>query len=166
MLDIFNPDLHKSVLETCLTQWNWVLLEKLTVAKILQNFPTFYRIQRFITVFKIAIYWSLSQINPVHNTLSYFFKIHINITLPTMYRFSSWYFSFWRLHQKPICIHLLPHASYLPRPYSPPWLDHCNYIWLRVQIMKLLIMQFYRSSSYFIHLRSKYSPLHSILKYL
>jgi hypothetical protein len=32
-------------------------------------------------------------------------------------------------------------------PYSshPPWLDHSNYIWRRVQAMKLLIHIFYNS---------------------
>jgi hypothetical protein len=24
----------------------------------------------------------------------------------------------------------------------PPWLDHSNYTWRRVQVMKLLVMQF------------------------
>jgi hypothetical protein len=27
-------------------------------------------------------------------------------------------------------------------PFHPPWLDHSNYTWRRVQVMKLLIMQF------------------------
>jgi hypothetical protein len=30
----------------------------------------------------------------------------------------------------------------MPCPSHPPWLDHSNYVWQRVQVMKLLIMQF------------------------
>jgi hypothetical protein len=30
----------------------------------------------------------------------------------------------------------------MPCPSHPPWLDHSNYICRRVQVMKLLIMQF------------------------
>jgi hypothetical protein len=39
----------------------------------------------------------------------------------------------------------------------PPWLDHSNYIWRRVQVLKLLIMQFSATSHHFISLWSKYS---------
>jgi hypothetical protein len=30
----------------------------------------------------------------------------------------------------------------MPCPSHLPWLDHYNYTWRRVQVMKLLIMQF------------------------
>jgi hypothetical protein len=29
----------------------------------------------------------------------------------------------------------------MPCPPHPPWLDHSNYTWRKVQVMKLLIMQ-------------------------
>jgi hypothetical protein len=45
-------------------------------------------------------------------------------------------------HQYPICIPLLRYSCYLPYPSHPPWLDHSNYTWRRVQVMNLLIMQF------------------------
>jgi hypothetical protein len=35
-------------------------MEKLTVAQLLKNFPTFYGTQRFITVFTRALHWFLS----------------------------------------------------------------------------------------------------------
>jgi hypothetical protein len=35
-------------------------LEKLTVPQLLKNFPVFYGIPRFITVFTTAHYWLLS----------------------------------------------------------------------------------------------------------
>jgi hypothetical protein len=41
----------------------------------------------------------------------------------------------------------------MPSQSHPPWLDH--YTWRRVQIMKLLIMQFSPTSRHFIPLRSK-----------
>jgi hypothetical protein len=39
---------------------NITIPEKLPVAQPLKNFPTFYAIQRFITVFTRALHWSLS----------------------------------------------------------------------------------------------------------
>jgi hypothetical protein len=33
----------------------------------------------------------------------------------------------------------------MPCPSHPPWLDHSNYTWRRVQVMKLLIKQIKRS---------------------
>jgi hypothetical protein len=30
-----------------------------------------------------------------------------------------------------------PHSCYMPCPSHPPWLDHSNYTWTRVQVMKL-----------------------------
>jgi hypothetical protein len=50
------------------------------------------------------------------------------------------------------------HSSYMPLPSHSPWLDHSNYTWRRVQVIKLLIMQFSRTSRHFISLRSRYSP--------
>jgi hypothetical protein len=35
-----------------------------------------------------------------------------------------------------------PHSCYMPCPSHPPWLDHCHFVWRKVQVMKLLIMQF------------------------
>jgi hypothetical protein len=41
---------------------------------------------------------------------------------------------------------------YMPCPSHPPLLDDSNYIWRRVQVMKLLIMQFSPTSRHFISL--------------
>jgi hypothetical protein len=54
---------------------------------------------------------------------------------------------------------------YMPWPSHPSSLDHSNYTWRRVQVMKLLIMQFFPTSHHFIPLRSKYSPQHTVLKH-
>jgi hypothetical protein len=67
-----------------------------------------------------------------------------------------------------------PQISYMhPPSYScymvcqsyPPWLDHSNYTWRRVQLMKLLIMQFSLTSCHFIPLWSKYSSQRTVLKH-
>jgi hypothetical protein len=46
------------------------------------------------------------------------------------------------LPPKPYMHSSSPHACHMPCPSHCPWLDHSNYIWRRVQVMKLLIMQF------------------------
>jgi hypothetical protein len=51
-----------------------------------------------------------------------------------------------------------PHSCYMPCPSHPPSLDHSNYIWRRIQVMKLLVMQFSSKCYHFIPLWSKYSP--------
>jgi hypothetical protein len=72
--------------------------------------------------------------------------------------------------QPKLCVPFLsPHARYVPRPSHPPWFDHPNNIWWRVQTMQLLIMQFYTVSCHFIPLRSKCSQrkcLSFILKFI
>jgi hypothetical protein len=47
-------------------------------------------------------------------------------------------------------------------PSQPPWLDHFNYTWRRVQVMKLLIMQFFPASFRVMPLASRYSPQHPL----
>jgi len=54
-----------------------------------------------------------SQINPVHDLLSHFFMIHINITFPSMPRLSQQSFSFQFSRQNPAS-HLWPSQSYPP----------------------------------------------------
>jgi hypothetical protein len=50
----------------------------------------------------------------------------------------------------------LHHACYIFCPSHPPWLDHSNTIWRRVQVMKLLIMQFSPTSCHLIPTKSKF----------
>jgi hypothetical protein len=61
------------------------------------------------------------------------------------------------------CIHLLPMRAICPAPHPPP--DHSNHVWWKVQVMKLLTMQFYPTSYHFIPLRSRYSPQHPFLQH-
>jgi hypothetical protein len=57
------------------------------------------------------------------------------------------------------------HSCYMPSPFHLPRLNHYIYTWQRVQITKLLIMQFSPSSRHSITLRSKYSPQHIVLEF-
>jgi hypothetical protein len=54
---------------------------------------------------------------------------------------------------------LSSHSCYMPR-LSYPQLHHSNYTWRRVQITKLLVMQFSPPFHHLAPLRSKYSPQH------
>jgi hypothetical protein len=49
------------------------------------------------------------------------------------------------------------HAFHMPCPSHPLWLEHSNYTWRRAQVIKLLIVQFSRTSCHFISLLSKFS---------
>jgi hypothetical protein len=56
-------------------------------------------------------------------------------------------------------------ACYIPCPSHPPGLDHSDYTWRRVQVMRLLIIQFSPISYDFISHQSKYSPEHPVSLY-
>jgi hypothetical protein len=106
----------------------------------------------------------LSQINLIYTIPSYLSKIHFNIVHPPTPWSSQWSLSIWLSHQYPICISRLSYSCYMPCPPHPPWLDHSNYTWRRVQAMKLLIMQFSPTSCHLISLRSRYSQ-HLVVKH-
>jgi hypothetical protein len=55
-----NLSLHSLTQIMKLTPWNKVFLEKLIVTQLVKILPTFYEIQRSITVFTRAHYWLLS----------------------------------------------------------------------------------------------------------
>jgi hypothetical protein len=46
----------------------------------------------------------------------------------------------------------------MPHPYHSPWFVHSNYIWRKVKVMKLLIIQIFPASYYYSLLGSKYLP--------
>jgi hypothetical protein len=86
------------------------------------------------------------------------YKIHLHIMHPPMFRSSNWSLSSWVSHQSSS-----PHSCYMSCPSHPPWLDHSNYTWQKVKVMKFLITQFSPTSLHVISLRFKYSPLHPVL---
>ena len=72
-VDISTLHLITCILIYLHSPWNTVLLEKLTVSQLVNNFPTFYGSRRFITTLTIARHLSLSwassiQSSPPHRT--------------------------------------------------------------------------------------------------
>jgi hypothetical protein len=131
---------------------NWAATQELLLISWNPNYQ--YRIYK-------SLHWSLSwalsiQFTPSHPVS----KIHFNIVHPPTSWSSQWSLSFWLSHHYPLSIPLLPHSCYMPHPSHPSWLDHSNFTWRRVQVMKLLIMQFSPISCHFIPRWSKYSPQH------
>jgi hypothetical protein len=80
----------------------------------------------------IGPYSEPDQSNPISLRSILIFSTHLRLGLPSGL-FPSGF--------PPICIPLSPHSCYMPYPSHPPWFDHSNYTWRRVQVMKLLIMQ-------------------------
>jgi hypothetical protein len=75
----------------------------------------------------------LSQIDPVHNILSYLFKIYFNSqpTYVLVFLVVSFLLAF------PLISYMYsssPYSSYMPCPPHPPWFYHSNYVWRGVQV--------------------------------
>ena len=68
-------------------------------------------------------------------------------------------------HQNPVCTSPLYHTRYLSHPSYFSWFDHSNNIWWGVQIIKFLLTYFSPLPCYLVPHRTKYPPLHLILKY-
>jgi hypothetical protein len=97
-----------------LTPWSWDLLEKPPAVQLLKNFPTFYGIRRFITVFtraSIGTYPGPDQFCPYDAIPSLQDPSHY---YPATYALVFLVVSFLFPHKYPTCIHLLPiHATFL-----------------------------------------------------
>jgi hypothetical protein len=124
--------------------------------------PAFYWTRRVINVLHRSLSWarSIQSIPPHPNSLrsililSYYLRLGFTGSLflsgfPGKILYAFLY--------SPFVLHALP--------CQLRWLDHCNYTWRRIQVVKLLVMQFAPNYYHFIHLRSKYSPQHPVLKY-
>jgi len=87
---------------------------------------------------------TLIQTNWVHNFPPNFSKfiLILDSTLPSTPTSSDWCFPFRFTDQN--CVYILhpSHACYMSRPSHPPWFHDPNNIWLSVQVIKLLMMQY------------------------
>jgi hypothetical protein len=122
-----SPNLEMLVLfiTYLLTPWSKVLLEKLTVLKLVNKFPAFYGTRRFITAFTSAATCPYpespqSKQYPTSNLL----KIHLNIILPFTLGSPKWNPSLRFSYQNPVYASLLPHTRYMPRPSHSSRLYH------------------------------------------
>jgi hypothetical protein len=134
-----------------LKPWSRVLLQKLSVAQLLKNFPTvLWNPKVHYHIHKIpALVSILSQINPVHTTSILTLSFRLRLGLPSGLFASGFPMKIlYTLLFYPWLLHAYP--SHLP------WLVHSNYTWWRIQVLKLLIMQFSPTSCHFIPLRSKF----------
>jgi len=102
----------------------------------------------------------MSHLNPDHTLTSYFFQITFKIILPSVAR-SPRQSLRCKFPTKIVHAFLI---STMSHPIHLPWFDNPNNIQWRVQIMKLLIMQFSPCLCYFLSLRSKYSSQHPTLR--
>jgi hypothetical protein len=135
------------------TSWSSALPKKLPVVKLLKNFPAFYGTRSFITVFTSVLHCSLSWARSIQSISSHPISVHPILTLSTYLRLGLPSGFLWLSHQYPICIPLRPHSCYMSCPSYSLWLDHSNYTLRRVQVMKLLIMQFSPTLRHFTSLR-------------
>jgi hypothetical protein len=113
---------------------------------ILWNPKVHYRVHKSPALIPI-----LNQINPVHTIPSHPISLKSILILSTHLRLGLPSGSF-LLAFPPISYiySSSPHSCYMPCLSHPPWLDHSNYTWRSVQVMKLLVMQLSPISSHFI----------------
>jgi hypothetical protein len=125
------------------------LLEKPPFAQQLKNFPIFYGTRGFITMFTRALHWSLPWGRSIQSIPPYPISLRPILILSTHLRLGLpsgllWLSPISYMHPS------LPLSCYMPCPSHSLWLDHSNYIWRRIQVMKLLSMQFSPTSCHFI----------------
>jgi hypothetical protein len=67
------------------TSWSRVLFEKLIAAQLVKEFPAFCGVKSFLFVYikSLPLVSILRQINSVHTLALYFFKIILNVMLPS-----------------------------------------------------------------------------------
>jgi hypothetical protein len=155
-----NMPLCDAVYGTVITPWSWVFLEKPLVPQLLNNFPIFHGTLSFNTVFKRALRWPLSWARSIQAIPLYPISPRSILRLPSYLRLGLPSGLFPTGFPTTIMHSSSPHTYSIPSPSHPPLLDNSNYTWRRVQVMKLLIMQFPPTFRHFIPLRSKYSPQH------
>jgi hypothetical protein len=117
-------------------------------------------------MFTRALNWSVSRARSIQSILPHLIYLKSILILTITYILVFLVVSF--LLAGPTIFYM--HSSSPPfvlhaLPTSCSWLDHSNHTWRKVQVMKLLIMQFPSTSRQYISLRPKHSSQHSILKH-
>jgi hypothetical protein len=95
------------------------------------------------------------------------YPIHMRLILTSSFHFAlvSQVISSVQTFQLKFCMHFCSNACYISRSYHHPRLANLNnIIWCRVQIMKLLVMQFC-PTPVFLPLRCMHCPQHALFKY-
>lgn len=116
---------------------------------------------RFITVFtrgRHCLYPEPNQSNPHPLSLYSIFQVHPRLSLPSCFFLSG--FPSKTLYTFSVS----PMYATSPNHHTHLNLNHPNSILWRIQIMKLLSVQNFLASCYFLPLRSKYSPQYLIHK--
>jgi hypothetical protein len=150
-----NITLHTEFLDWQ-TPWNRVLLQKLIVSHLFKKFRPFVEPEGSLLCSQghaTGSYPEPDLSSPQLPTL--FPKIHSNITFPSTPRYSEWSLPFVFSNQIIVFISHLSLAYYMFHPSRPPWFDHPDNIWWRVEAMKLLIVQSFPASRHFHALRCK-----------
>ena len=130
---------------------------KLIGPQIVMKFSALYEIRRFIIAFTEARHLFRSSPRPVYSirpNLILHCHLHLGLAsglFPTDYS-----------HQIPISYQ--PYLSHAP-PISFFLIDHPNNIWCKVQITKLLIMQYSPVPCYLVPFSPEHLPQYPILKH-
>jgi len=107
----------------------------------------------------------LSQMNPDQNLPPCFPKIHFNIILTSTPMSSDSTLPSGLQTKILYAFVIFPMRATRPTNLILPDLMTLIYIWWRVQLIELLIMQSSPASSHFLPLKSKYSTLHPVLEH-
>jgi hypothetical protein len=150
--------MNHNILTNYQTPWSRAQLERPPIVQPAKKFPAFYDNRRFITAFTRALHLSYpdpdhcSQCQPqiISPRAILILSTHLRLDLPSGPFPSSFstnnLYAFLFSRIRSTCLTQLI------------FFEHSNYTCRRVQITKLLVMQFSASSRYFIPLRSKYPP--------
>lgn len=143
---IINSFKRASCLRCILTLSNRILLEKLSISRLVKKLSSaFYGTRRFVTVLTTASHLALSGAKLNQSTPSRLYSLRVILVLPShlhlVFQVTS-FLSGFPTRKTSICFSLLRHTYYMFRPPRPPWFDHLNDICWRVQIMIFLGKQF------------------------
>ena len=102
---------------------------------------------------------------PIQSTprLFHFLKTEFNITLLSTSRSCKWSLSHRLFPPNPLSP--ISHICHMPHPSHSSWFDHPNNLWCRVQITKLLNVQYSPVPCYLVPFSPKHLPQHPILKH-